>query len=364
MTRWRTMWWVYVGTIAFVLTLLFNARQEAYGPANAGWTPSWPSMKVADVTPGGPMGKAGVRAGDVLEGAGGQPLAGMPDWFVARAHFERGRPIDLQIQRDGQHLRLHLIITDSSFRTWNRTQRDSVLALYLARMILLLLAMLVAFGCPQQQRSARLAALMFAVGAVAEGYPSSGWAAALHHLPAVLAIPICLASVSCLLAPIISIAFCGSFGRFRFSQSCEWLVVVIPTVLFGVPLVASSIAMIYAPSLLARPWPTVLTLAPVRLIQDIAGVTPLLFLSVWPFYRPAMHGWLLQLWLAMTVLYFVAGWIILLANYYRAESLQSADEQARCALLPYSSASSFSTTSLCEIGLAGSAARRLLWFPV
>jgi len=84
------MWWVYVGTIAFVLTLLFNARQEAYGPANAGWTPSWPSMKVADVTPGGPMGKAGVRAGDVLEGAGGQPLAGMPDWFVARAHFERG----------------------------------------------------------------------------------------------------------------------------------------------------------------------------------------------------------------------------------------------------------------------------------
>jgi len=95
-------------------------------------------------------------------------------------------------------------------------------------MILLLLAMLVAFGCPQQQRSARLAALMFAVGAVAEGYPSSGWAAALHHLPAVLAIPICLASVSCLLAPIISIAFCGSFGRFRFSQSCEWLVVLIP----------------------------------------------------------------------------------------------------------------------------------------
>jgi hypothetical protein len=104
----------------------------------------------------------------------------------------------------------------------------------------------------------------------------------------VLAIPICLASVSCLLAPIISIAFCGSFSRFRLSQSWEWLVVLIPTVLFGVPLVASS----------------------------------MLFLSVWPFYRPALHAWLLQLWLAMTVLYFVAGWIILLANYYRAESLQ------------------------------------------
>jgi hypothetical protein len=57
-------------------------------------------------------------------------------------------------------------------------------------------------------------------------------------------------------------------------------------------------------------------------IQDTAGVSPLLFLSVWPFYRPAMHVWLLQLWFATTVLYFVAGCIILLANYYRTESLQ------------------------------------------
>ena len=79
--------------------------------------------------------------------------------------------------------------------------------------------------------------------------------------------------------------------------------------------------MIYAPSLLARPWPTLLSLAPVRLIQDTAGVTPLLFLSMWPFYRPARHAWLLQLWLAITVLYFVPGFIILLASYYCAESL-------------------------------------------
>ena len=92
------MWWVHVAAIVFGLALLFIARQEAYGPASTGWTPSWPSMKVVGVTPGGPMDKAGVRAGDVLEAAGGQSLTRMPDWFVARAHFERNRPIDLQIQ--------------------------------------------------------------------------------------------------------------------------------------------------------------------------------------------------------------------------------------------------------------------------
>jgi len=268
------------------------------------------------------MDKAGLRAGDVLEAAGGQPLTGMPDWFVARAHFERDRPIDVQIQRDGQHLRLHLVITDPSFRTWNKAQRDSVLALYLVRLTLFLLATLVAFSRSQQQLSARLAALMLAVGAVAEGYPSSGWAAALHHLPAVLAVPICLASVSCVLAPIIWMGFGARFSRLRFPQGWQRLLVLVPTVLFGLPLVASSIAMIYAPSLLARPWPTLLSVAPVRLIQDTAGVTPLLFLSVWPFYRPTMHAWLLQLWLAMAAFYLAAGCIILLVRYYRAESLQ------------------------------------------
>jgi hypothetical protein len=56
---------------------------------------------------------------------------------------------------------------------------------------------------------------------------------------------ICLASVSCVLAPIICMGFCASFSRLRFSQGWQRLLVPVPTVLFGLPLVASSIAMIY-----------------------------------------------------------------------------------------------------------------------
>ena len=81
----------------------------------------------------------------------GQSLTRMPDWFVARAHVERNCPIDLQTQRDGQHLRLQLVITDPSFHTWNKAQHDSVLAFYLARLILLSLAILIAFSRSQQQ---------------------------------------------------------------------------------------------------------------------------------------------------------------------------------------------------------------------
>jgi len=250
------------------------------------------------------MDKAGVRAGDVLEAAGEQPLTAMPDWFVARTHFERERAIDLKIGRDEQPLDVHLVITDPAFRAWSRAQFDGVLALLLLRLILLSLAIFLGISRSGRHPSARIAALMLAVGAVAEGYPSAGWAAALGHLPAMLAIPVCLTSVSSLLAPMIWLAFCASFTRFRLSQGWDRIVLLVPTILFGLPMVASSIAMIYAPSLMAGPWPIVLSVAPVRLILDAAGVTPLLFLSVSPFYRPIGHTWLLQLWLAMTVLYF------------------------------------------------------------
>jgi len=267
------------------------------------------------------MDKAGLQAGDVLEAVNGQPLKGVPDWFVARAHFERDHPVELQIRRGGQHLSLKVVITASAWSTWNRAHFVEVVAFYFVRFILLLLAMGVGFSRPQQL-SARLAALMFAVGAVAEGYPSSGWAAALRHLPAVLAIPICLATASCLLSPMVWLPFFASFPRPRLTQKWRWGLAVVPLVIFGVPIVASSIAMIYAPSVLARAWPLVLSAAPVRAIQDIAGVAPLLFLNALPLYQPVIQATLLELWLAVAILYFAAGFLMLAANYRRLDNPQ------------------------------------------
>src|SRR5262245_22817663 len=90
----RVPWWIYLIAAVYILNFGFNARQEFWGPANAGVL-SWPAAQVADVSRGRPMERAGVRAGDVLIAVNRQPLTGMPDWFVARAHFELDRPIDL-----------------------------------------------------------------------------------------------------------------------------------------------------------------------------------------------------------------------------------------------------------------------------
>src|SRR6266853_3222213 len=309
MMTWRASWWMYVVAAVYALTFLFNTRQEFWGPASEGWVLSG-AFKAGSVVPGGPMDMAGLRPGDVLETVGGQPLNGAPNWFLARAHFERGHPVEVQVRRGEQHLALTLVITAPVWRAWNRTDYLPAVALYVARFVLLLLAILVGFSRPQQL-SAHLAALMFAIGAVAEGYPSSGWAAALRHLPAVVAVPIGLATASCLLAPIVWLAFFASFPLPRLSQRSRWVLVIVPLMLFGVPLMASVIAMIYTPSALARPWPVVLSLAPVRLIQDIAGVTPLLFLNKFPMYQPIAQVRLLEVWLAVTLIYFVVGFLFL-----------------------------------------------------
>jgi len=80
--------------------------------------------------------------------------------------------------------------------------------------------------------------------------------------------------------------------------------------------------MIHAPTDLARPWPVILSAIPVRLIQDIAGVTPLLFLNKLPLYHPLVQTTLLEGWLAITILYFAAGFLILVANYRRLDDPQ------------------------------------------
>jgi hypothetical protein len=314
MLRSGAPWWMYVVALIYSITFFFNMRQEFWGPANGGWVPEPSFFKVASVLPSGPMDKAGLRSGDFLEEADGYPLNGAANWFLARAHFERDRPIELHVRRGEQLLALKLVIAAPAWQTLNNAEYLPAIALQVARFFLLFLAILVGFGCPQQL-SARLATLMFAMGAVAEGYPSAGWAAGLRHLPAVLAIPIALATVSCLLAGVVWLMFFASFLRPRLSQWLRWVLVIVPLMLFGMPIVASVIAMIYAPSNLARPWPMVLSAAPVRLIQDTAGVTPLLFLNKMPLYQPGIQTKLLEVWLAVTILYFAAGFLMLVANY-------------------------------------------------
>ena len=332
MRRSGTPWWVYVLAGTYALAFLFNLRQEFWGPGSGGWVPEPSLFEVSRVLPGGPMAEAGIRAGDVLEVADGYPLDGAPNWFLARSHFERNRPIELQVRRGQQHLRRTLVIAGPAWREWSASQLTSIVALQVVRSVLLVLAIIVGFSRAQRS-SARLAALMFGIGALAEGYPSAGWAAALRHLPAVLAVPVGLATASCVLAPVVWLMFFASFPRPWLSPRWRWVVAAVPMGLLGIPVAASVIALIYIPSALVRPWPVVLSAAPVRWIQDVAGVTPLLFLGALPARRPIAQIGLLDLWLGSTVCCFAAAFLMVTVSARRLDDPRQRRRARRLLLL-------------------------------
>jgi hypothetical protein len=125
-------------------TFLFNFRQEFMGPEASGWTPSGSSLKVAAIRPGSPVDKASLLPGDVLEMVDVHPLSAMPDWFLARAQFEIGRPVRLLVLRGEQHLQLQFVL---SARAWRAMRNPAVgLCVYLCRLIPLAVAILIAFS--------------------------------------------------------------------------------------------------------------------------------------------------------------------------------------------------------------------------
>jgi hypothetical protein len=252
-----------------------------------------------------------VRIGDVIEAVDGRPTAGMSDWFVVRANFERNRRTPMQVRRGGQQVSLWYTITKPNWRTWN----PAIVAAEVARVIVLLLALVVAFGRPGQP-SARLAALIFAMIAVAEGYPSAGWAGGLRHLPVVLSIPIALATVSWLLMPTVWVSLCAVFPEPLFTRRWQFAVGVAPLAIFAPLLVTSAFAQVYAPAALAMPSPFADSIATTR-IGEIMGIVPQLFVNLWPAYRPSREAWLLELWFVISISFLLTGFVMMIVNSRR-----------------------------------------------
>jgi PDZ domain len=314
--RHRPRWWIYLLASIYVLTFAFNARQEAFGPADSGlrYTGQLPDhrpLAVESVVAGSPFDLAGVRAGDVIETVAGRVVLGQTDWLLARAHFERNQATDVQVRRGGVHQRFRFTITKPNWTTWGR----GVVAFQLARAFVLFVALWLAFKRPDDL-SVRLAALIFAMIAVAEAFPSAGWAAALVHLPPILSLPIASATVSWLLITVPWFSLCVVFPQTLFTRRWAWALVLAPVAFFLPLIVVSAVAVIYRPAMLAMPTPFLDT-SEIRLIQKIWGVIPSLFINPWPFYIPTRQTWLLELWVAVSLSAWVAGYVTLVAMCFR-----------------------------------------------
>ena len=307
----RPSWWMYVVAAIYLLTYFFNLKQEFMGPASSGWIPAGATLKVAGVVRGSALDKAGLRPGDVLEAIDGHSLNGTPDWFLARANLEIDRPVQVQVRRGDEHLQLQFVITTAFWQHTKHWFANAVI--YFCRLIPLVMAIIIVFRRPRQA-SALLAAFLLASAAVAEGYPSPGWMAAVRHLPSVIAVPICLATASWLLAPVAWLAFFAIFPRALLSRKWRLGLAFAPLLVFLPAVLTSVIAILRDPWMLSAPWQQVLAHAPVRWVYDMAGVNFLFFFNHWPLFSPGQSG-LLQLWLFITMTYLIAGLVMLLITY-------------------------------------------------
>jgi hypothetical protein len=301
-------WWMLLAASIYILTLCVNAWVEAFGPADVGLRYSVrdshgvrPSFEIESVVPDSPLERTGAQAGDVIRTADGRAIAGQTDWFLARSHFEIDRPIQLEVRRGQEDLRLSVTVSERNWRTWD----SGVVAFQIARVAVLLVAIIVVLRRPADA-SAHLVGLLFAMVAVAEAFPPAGWAAALRHLPPLLGIPIALASVSWLLMPVPWLVLAMMFPRPRSLRPWMWALILAPVVVLAPLILMSTVAVVYEPAGLAMPVPF-LDVARTRELQSVWGVIPTLFVNLWPLYQPEFHAYLLQFWAGVSLSWWIAG---------------------------------------------------------
>jgi S1-C subfamily serine protease len=68
-------------------------------------------MRLADVRPGGPADKAGLRGGDLIVEFAGKQIASLRDYADALTGAKIGQPVAVVVQRDQQRIELTITPT-------------------------------------------------------------------------------------------------------------------------------------------------------------------------------------------------------------------------------------------------------------
>jgi hypothetical protein len=259
----------WLATVISSIALASTTFSEAFGPAELGMSVNWDARSVESVLDGSAAARAGVRSEDFIDQVDGRVVRSYLDWFSVRASFERGRPIYLQLLRDGQPMLVAAVTNTENWRHWT----SGTTAFRVVRFIVLVFAIGVAFRRPQSV-TMQVLGLMLAMIATAEAFPPSGWAAHLGGLPLPVALAAAFGSVSWLLIVIPGCAFGAIVGDRRGGRVLATLIAL--PLLLVVPLVIRS-CVLFINAATVTP---IQTSSATRLIQSIWGVVPQLFLGV------------------------------------------------------------------------------------
>jgi eukaryotic-like serine/threonine-protein kinase len=250
------------------------------------------------VTPGSSAERAGLRPGDIilaLEGRDIREYSGRRTQ-VFQANLEIDRPYRFEIEREGR--RLELMIRAERIKAFQRWGEIGHIGWQSAALILLAIALLIAFSRPFDfaARWGALALAMLSIGLYFTNMPS-GYAAIWRGLPRAVGILLWLPHICVYLFGPILLTFFVLFPRPLFRSRWPWALVWLPGLLFLPLNFRFAYLTVYSPD------------------QAFANIPPL---------------WVNNAQTAMLGLYGLAALAALAANYAR---LKDANERRRIRLL-------------------------------
>jgi eukaryotic-like serine/threonine-protein kinase len=214
------------------------------GPLGISFDERSSSVIVERVEPGTLAERAGLRAGDRIVSANGLTIRGRVHWNMAIMRFEVGRPLHLEIEREGRRVELSMT-PERRLRSDLRLPLVSLLAG--TDLLTLIIAFVIAFRRPNDS-VARIGAWFLATAAMFMFPPVPGIAAAWRHLRAPLGALLWIAFVSGSAFPAIFFTFFATFPRPLFHRRWIWWLLWAPSLLAIAAFLPMNYALIYQQS--------------------------------------------------------------------------------------------------------------------
>jgi eukaryotic-like serine/threonine-protein kinase len=203
-------------------------------------------MLLRIVAAGSPAERAGLQVGDQLLAVDGRTIHNGPDWEVIGANLEAGQPYHLEIERGGKRLEITLSLGRNPWKDFDTTQWATFLGLRSSQLVLLILALVIAFSRPQDF-VARMGALFLA--GIGTGWPEVpyGLAVTWRHLPPLVGGFLWIAEICSLAGSPAFFTFFAIFPRPLFRGRWVWGLVWAPAVAFISATFLHQFRMIYYP---------------------------------------------------------------------------------------------------------------------
>jgi tRNA A-37 threonylcarbamoyl transferase component Bud32 len=233
-----------------------------------------------------PAERAGLLIGDRILTLDGQSIGNVVDWLAHRMNFVADQPIHFTVERDGRRLDLTMILHGTLWNYYGPRLRASQIVFLANKLITLLIGLFVVFSRPRDFVSRLGGWLLVTMATVFEAF-QWGMASAIRSLPFLLQWPVMLVYVSAAFRTPLLFAFFCLFPKKLLASRRVW------TVLLAGPAVTT----VYALYLFART------------VYDPAHLVSL------------APTWVLIAFGLQSLVYLLAGLLVLPIGYWRLESL-------------------------------------------